>query len=61
MSKRLEKQRQIWMAEYQRRVVEALPEQTGRIDWNMAHHFFHTGLAVEEAAAKAIAHLSAET
>jgi hypothetical protein len=52
MSKRLERQRQEWMAYFEREVATKDKGLVGRIDWATAHHYWHTGLTAGDAATK---------
>lgn len=51
-------QRAQWMAEYERLVVAAKPELTGRIDWDTATYLYLSGVSVTAAAQRAIGRAS---
>lgn len=46
--------KQQWMAEFEKRTVEAGVFQPGRVCWDTAHFFFNTGASAEQAAEQMI-------
>jgi hypothetical protein len=49
---------QRWLAEFERLVVNARPEQAGKIDWVTAAYFNNSGLEPLQAASKYLASLN---
>lgn len=46
-----------WLAAFERQVIEACPQQAGRIDWDTAIFMFNRGDRSDEAAERVIARL----
>ena len=52
--------RERWMQTFEGYVLEAMPEQRGKIEWESATHFFNIGMASSAAAFKYIANRKQE-